>query len=134
MELKNHIKRPIDTYFLFFWVFQAITLLQFGFSVEIRHIAKLGLIVPFLLFAGQSWEQTNVYLVVVIMGALVLVNCRRIELTEKAIFLQVKTSGQKFKTLQRMFEATNTPIFRLDRSGRFSYCNEVWAARALHQI
>jgi hypothetical protein len=116
---------PRDTYFLFFWVFGGPTLLQFGFSVEVRHLAKLGLLVPFLLVSSGTVEQATTYCGAVVMGLLVLKNCWRIELSEKRLFLQIKMSEQKSKNMRRMLETANTPIFSLDLSGRFLYYNEV---------
>ena len=121
-EFKSiNLGRPFDTYCLFFFTFGGPTLLQFG-SIEIRHIVKLGLIVPFFFIAVQS--KVNI-VALVVMGALVLINCWRIELNEKGLFLQIKMSEQKTKNVQRIFETANTPIFCLDPSGRFLYCNEV---------
>jgi PAS domain-containing protein len=127
MELKNQTQRPFDTYFLFFWLFGMVTLLQFGFSIEVRQVAKLCMaLAPFLLCTVTSFHQIGAFVFpILVLGVLVLVICWRVELSEKSLFLQVKMSKQKSKNMRRMFETANTPIFRLDRSGRFLYCNEV---------
>jgi hypothetical protein len=103
-------------------MFGGLTLLQFGFSIESRHIMKIGLLLPLFLFAINSIGN---FVSLLVTALLVLANCWRIELNEKGLFLQIKLTEQASKNMRRMFETANTPIFRLDHSGRFLYCNEV---------
>ena len=116
-----------NSYDVSIWLLSGPILLQYGFSVEFRYIVFLGLaFLPIVVVP----ESANIDIVVLLGGGFVLLSCtlllvHRIELMEKALFLQVADAKQSCKNLLSVFETANTPIFRLDSDGRFLYSNKV---------
>jgi hypothetical protein len=47
------------------------------------------------------------------------------EKAEKISFLQAKQIEQAGNDVSRVFQTASSPIFRLDESGRFLFCNKV---------